>query len=45
MYTYIYDFVSGDSVYWRTELNKVILSLNKFIDMIEKIYNNLGKNE
>ena len=29
---YIYDFLSGDAVYWRTEFNKVIHYLNKYED-------------
>jgi hypothetical protein len=29
---HIYDFVSGDAVYWRTEFNKVIHYLNKYED-------------
>ena len=30
--THIYDFLSGDAVYWRTEFNKVIHYLNKYSD-------------
>ena len=29
---YIYDFLSGDAVYWRTGFNKVIHYLNKYSD-------------
>ena len=30
--THIYDFLSGDAVYWKTEFDKVIQYLNKYSD-------------
>ena len=30
--THIYDFLSGDAVYWRTEFNKILHYLNKYSD-------------
>ena len=30
----IYDYVSDDSVYWRTEFNKVIQYLNEYSDVV-----------
>ncbi len=32
--TQIYDLLSGDAVYWKTEFNKVIQYLNKYSDDI-----------
>ena len=33
----IYDSVSGDSVYWRTEFNKVIQYLNEYSDDVQYV--------
>ena len=32
MYIYIYDYVSGDADYWKTEFDKVIQYLDKYSD-------------
>ena len=32
--THIYDFLSGDAVYWKTEFNKVIQYLDKYSDAV-----------
>ena len=32
--THIYDFLSGDVVYWRAEFNKVIQYLNEYSDEV-----------
>ena len=38
----IYDFVSGDSVYWRTEFNKSIQYLNKYSDEVVSDMNRIN---
>ena len=42
MYTYIYDFLSGDAVYWRTEFNKVIQYLNEYSDVVVSDMNRIN---
>ena len=38
----IYDSVSGDSVYWRTEFNKSIQYLNKYSDEVVSDMNRIN---
>ena len=38
----IYDSVSGDSVYWRTEFNKVIQYLNEYSDVVVSDMNRIN---
>jgi len=45
--THIYDFLSGDAVYWKTEFNKVIHYLNQYSDDVvsDMIRINMYKDE
>ena len=38
----IYDSVSGDSAYWRTEFNKVIQYLNEYSDVVVSDMNRIN---
>ena len=40
--THIYDFLSGDAVYWRTEFNKVIQYLNEYSDVVVSDMNRIN---
>ena len=42
MCTYIYDFLSDDVVYWRTEFNKVIQYLNEYSDVVVSDMNRIN---
>ena len=43
--THIYDFLSGDADYWKTEFNKVIQYLNEYSDVVVSDMNCIGMNK
>ena len=42
VHIYIYDFLLGDAVYWKTEFNKVIHYLNQYSDVVVSDMNRIN---
>jgi len=44
VHIYIYDFLSGDADYWKTEFNKVGKYFNEYSDVVVSDMNRIGMN-